>query len=222
MTAASRVAAVEAVTEQLWPALLDLFGRGGASNGCWCMYWIMGAEYHKRPRSLNKDALHRAAIDGPPPGLLALHADGTALGWCRLTPRADLPWLNAKKDLAPVDDLPVWSVPCFFVRSRVRGQGVMTALIDGAVDRAGAAGAPAVEAYPIDTSVAGATRNVFPGTADAFQRAGFRVVARRAPDRPIMRYTFTPRGSSPRSSGVDQRPCQRGSRRSENAAWNSA
>ena len=196
MTASSRVVAVEPVTEQLWPALVDLFGRGGASNGCWCMYWIMGAEYHKRPRSLNRDALHQAAIEGPAPGLLALNVDGTALGWCRLTPRAELSWLNARKDLAPVDDLPVWSLPCFYVGRRARGQGVMTALIDGAVDHARAAGAPAVEACPIDTSVAGATRNVFPGTADAFERAGFRVVARRAPDRPIMRYTFPPRRSS--------------------------
>jgi GNAT superfamily N-acetyltransferase len=190
VTASSRVVAVEPVTAELWPALVDLFGRGGASNGCWCMYWILGAGYHKRPRSLNQDALHQAAIDGPPPGLLALDVGGTALGWCRLTPRADLPWLNTKKDLAPVDDLPVWSVPCFYVRGRARGQGVMAALIDAAVEQARAAGAPAVEAYPIDTSVVGATRNVFPGTAQAFERAGFRVVARRAPDRPIMRFTF--------------------------------
>jgi GNAT superfamily N-acetyltransferase len=184
------VVMVEPVTEESWPELVDLFGRGGASNGCWCMYWILGADYHKRQRSLNQDALRRAATDGPAPGLLALNAARTALGWCRLTPRADLPWLNTKKDLAPVDDLPVWSIPCFYVRSRARGQGVMTALITAAVERARAAGAPAVEAYPIVTSVAGATRNVFPGTADAFERAGFRVVARRAPDRPIMRYTF--------------------------------
>jgi GNAT superfamily N-acetyltransferase len=181
---------VEPVTGALWPALVDVFGRGGASNGCWCQYWILGTQYYKRPSSENRDALHRAASDGPPPGLLALDADGTALGWCRLTPRAELPWLNAKKFLAPVDDLPVWSMPCFYVHRKARGQGVMSALIEAAVSRARDAGAPAVEGYPIDTAVPGATRNVFPGTADAFARAGFDVVARRAPDRPIMRFTL--------------------------------
>jgi len=191
VSATSPAVAVEPLTEELWPALLDLFGRGGASNGCWCMYWVLGPEYHKRPRSQNEQALRHAAVDGPAPGLLALDADGTALGWCRLTPRAALPWLNTKKDLAPVDDLPVWSIPCFYVRGRARGQRVMTALIEAAVEQARVAAAPAVEAYPIDTSVAGATRNRFPGTARAFERAGFRVVARRAPDRPIMRYSFT-------------------------------
>lgn len=182
------VAAVRPVTSELWPALEHLFGRSGASNGCWCMYWIMGADYHKRPRVENKDQLRSAAVTGPPPGLLALDGSGTALGWCRLTPRAELHWLNRKPALAPVDDVPVWSMPCFYVRSGHRGQGVMAALIEGAVDHARRAGAPAVEAYPIDTGVEGATRNTFPGTANAFARAGFTVVARRTADRPVMRH----------------------------------
>lgn len=28
-----------------WPALEDLFGPAGASNGCWCMYWRIGPRY---------------------------------------------------------------------------------------------------------------------------------------------------------------------------------
>jgi GNAT superfamily N-acetyltransferase len=94
---------------------------------------------------------------------------------------------DSKRALGQVDELPVWSLPCFYVRREFRGQGLMAALIDGAVDYARSAGAPAVESYPIDTEVEGATRNIFPGTTSAFTRAGFTVVARRAPDRPIMR-----------------------------------
>lgn len=179
--------AVRPVSRELWPALEDLFGRAGASNGCWCMYWILGAEYHKRPREENKAALRREAIEGAAPGLLALDQTGRAVGWCRLTPRAALAWLNHRRDLAPVDELPVWSVPCFYVRRGFRGRGLMSSLIDAAVDHAREAGAPALEAYPVDTSVPGRTRNVFPGTVPAFTRAGFTVVARRRPDRPIMR-----------------------------------
>jgi GNAT superfamily N-acetyltransferase len=152
------------------------------------MYWILGADYRKRPRSKNKEQLRSIVTSGPAPGLLAFDDTGTALGWCRLNPREELYWLNRKRDLAPVDDLPVWSLSCFYVRSGSRGAGVMTALIDGAVERARAVGAPALEAYPIDTQIEGATRNSFSGTAGAFTRAGFTVVARRAPDRPIMRH----------------------------------
>jgi hypothetical protein len=36
------------VTADLWPALEDLFGERGACNGCWCMYWRIGAGYRKR------------------------------------------------------------------------------------------------------------------------------------------------------------------------------
>jgi GNAT superfamily N-acetyltransferase len=83
------------------------------------------------------------------------------------------------------------------VRRTHRGDGVMSALIEAALPVADAGGAPAVEAYPVDTSVPAHTRNLFPGTASAFARHGFRVVARRKPDRPVMR----------RSSAQLREPC---------------
>ena len=63
----------------------------------------------------------------------------------------------------------------------------MDALIEAAVPAAAAAGAPALEAYPVDTAVPAHTTNVFPGVASAFTRHGFQEVARRKPDRPVMR-----------------------------------
>jgi GNAT superfamily N-acetyltransferase len=81
----------------------------------------------------------------------------------------------------------VWSIPCFFVRRAYRGRGVMRALIHGAAVAAAAGGAPALEAYPVDTTVSGHTRNLFPGVASAFAQNGFRVILRRKPDRPVMR-----------------------------------
>lgn len=184
------VAAVQPVTSDLWPALEDLFGRSGASNGCWCMYWIVGADYHRRPREQNRISLQDKVKAGPAPGLLALDEHGIALGWCRLSPRAELTWLNQRSELASVDDLAVWSVPCFYVRRGARGQGVMQHLIASAISHASDSGAPALEAYPVDTSVAGSSRNIFPGTMSAFERAGFTVVARRKPDRPVMRHSL--------------------------------
>jgi GNAT superfamily N-acetyltransferase len=181
---------VRPLTPETWPALADLFGRAGASNGCWCMYWRLGPRYRERPRADNERDLCDLAASTYPPGLLAF--DGArAVGWCLLAPRADLGWLASARFLAPVDDLPVWSVPCFFVRRTHRRTGVMDALVAAAVDAARRAGAPALEAYPIDTGVPGHTRNLFPGVASVFARHGFAVVARRAADRPIMRKELT-------------------------------
>jgi GNAT superfamily N-acetyltransferase len=177
---------IRAVTSAEWPALEELFGRSGASNGCWCMYWRIGPRYRDRPRAENKEDLRRLAVSGTPPGLLAFDG-GRAAGWCELAPRAELGWLARARYLEPVDDLPVWSIPCFYVRSSYRGRGVMGALIEAALPVAAAAGAPALEAYPIDTAVPGHSGNLFPGVAAAFARHGFEVVARRKPDRPVMR-----------------------------------
>jgi GNAT superfamily N-acetyltransferase len=183
--------AVEPVTSAQWPALEDLFGRSGASNGCWCMYWRIGPRYRDRPRADNREDLRRLAASGRPPGLLAFDGDRAA-GWCELAPRAELGWLAQARYLGPVDDLPVWSVPCFYVRSSHRGRGVMDALIEAALPAAASAGAPALEAYPVDTTVPSHTGNVFPGIAAVFARHGFQVVARRKPDRPVMRRAFGP------------------------------
>src|SRR5262245_54787945 len=178
------------VTAEHWPALEDLFGPSGASNGCWCMYWRLGPRYRDRPREENKSDLRRLAESDQSPGLLAFDA-GSAVGWCELAPRSELGWLAHARFLQPVDDLAVWSVPCFYVRRTYRGRGVMGALIDAAVRTAASAGASALEAYPVDTAAPNHTGNLFPGIASAFARHGFEVVARRSPDRPVMRKDLT-------------------------------
>jgi GNAT superfamily N-acetyltransferase len=177
---------VRPLTAEQWPALEDLFGRAGASNGCWCMYWRVGPRYRERPRENNKHDLEQLTRSGPAPGLIAFDG-GTAVGWCELAPRADLDWLARGRYFRPVDDLPVWSVPCFYVRRTHRRRGVMGTLIDAAVGVAASAGAPALEAYPVDTTVPGHTRNLFLGFASVFAQRGSQVVARRQPDRPVMR-----------------------------------
>ena len=73
------------------------------------------------------------------------------------------------------------------MRRGFRRRGVTSALI-AALKAAKDAGAPALEAYPVDAQQPNATRNRFTGLASTFERAGFRAVARRAPQRPIMRH----------------------------------
>src|SRR4029077_17720271 len=118
---------VQALTPYLWPALEDLFGKWGASNGCWCMYWRLGGAYRGR-REENKRALRNIVSSGHPPGLLAF--DGAlAVGLCQLSLREAIPWRDNMWWFRRVDALPVWSISCFFVRRRYRRQRVMTHLI---------------------------------------------------------------------------------------------
>src|SRR5262249_61518288 len=111
-----------------------------------------------------------------------------AVACSQSTARAALPWLDRMSWFQPMDDMPVWSVSCFFVRRGYRRQGVMSQLIVAALKTAKLARASALEAYPIDTSAPKSTSNTFTGTAAAFTRAGFKEVARRASARPIMRH----------------------------------
>jgi GNAT superfamily N-acetyltransferase len=151
---------IRPLTPDLWPAFEDLFGRHGASNGCWCMYWRIGSEYRKRPREKNRQAFRRIVKRGPPPGLLAFERE-LAVGWCQLTPRSELPWLDRSRLLRRVDEIPVWSLSCFYVRRGYRRKGVMTALIAAAVEEARRAGAPALEAYPVDADHPRSSSNVW-------------------------------------------------------------
>ncbi|HKU99945.1 MAG TPA: GNAT family N-acetyltransferase [Vineibacter sp.] len=176
---------VRPLTPDLWPALEDLFGDRGACNGCWCMYWRIGSAYRRTPRERNKAAFRDVVKAGPPPGLLAFEGD-VAVGWCQLTPRDALPWLDREWRLKRVDDMPVWSLSCLYVRIGHRRRGVTAALIAAALKAARRAKAPALEAYPFDADKSPSASGT--GYASTFARAGFKVVARRIPARPIMRY----------------------------------
>ena len=97
---------VHPLTPDLWPALEDLFGENGAVGGCWCMYWRIGRAYRERPREENRAAFREVVKRGPPPGLLAFDGD-MAVGWCQLTPRDALPWLDRTWRLKRADDVPL-------------------------------------------------------------------------------------------------------------------
>lgn len=154
------------------------------------MYWRIGDEYRKRPCEENKAAFCELVKGGPPPGLLAFDSD-RAVGWCQLTPRDDLPWLDRTWRLKRVDDVPVWSISCFYIRKGYRKKGITSALIAAAIEAARRAGAPALEAYPLDADLTPSASST--GFVSTFERVGFKEVARQVPPRPIMRYDLQDR-----------------------------
>lgn len=186
---------IRPLTPALWPALEDLFGPNGAVSGCWCMYWRLGSAYAGRPRAKNKaDFRKRVAGGRPAPGLLAFAktegGDKIAVGWCQVTPRRELTWMEEKSRLKHDDGLDVWSVSCFYIRRGWRRKGVMRALLNAAIETARKAGAPALEAYPLDPSKTPSAS--YTGYTTSFHRAGFKTVSKPTPSRETMRLVLKP------------------------------
>ena len=180
------------LTADRWDDLEAVFLAKGCSmaRGCWCMYYReTGRVTPPVGVSASEDRRRRlrvlAAAD-PPAGLLA-YADGAPVGWVAVAPRSQYPRLVRSPVAKAVDDLPVWSVVCFVVPSPYRGQGVARALLRGAIAHAEAHGAVALEAYPIDKPGRGHDNFMWNGVRSMFAREGFVEVARRRPERPVMR-----------------------------------
>jgi GNAT superfamily N-acetyltransferase len=157
------------------------------------MYWRMPRREFEVALGAGTRRLFRARVDaGPPPGLLA-YRGGTAVGWVQVGPRADVPGWNGARRLtaptaeAPADDPRVWGISCFVTRAGCRRQGIATALLAGAVDWARQNGARVLDACPVDAGASRPPISLYHGLASTFRRAGFREVARRRPDRPLMR-----------------------------------
>jgi GNAT superfamily N-acetyltransferase len=183
--------------------LAELFGQGGDPKWCWCAFYrLRGMSWQNSTEADNRAVLERAveteAAEGRAPGLVA-YRDGEAVGWVSLAPREEFERLEHSTVLRRIDDKPVWSIVCFVVGRRARGQGVASALLKAAVDYARDHGATLLEGYPVDTGDRRVpAANAYHGTLSMFERAGFRVVERRqfnrtTPVRPIVRRGLRPR-----------------------------
>jgi len=174
------------------PDLAALFAEGGDPKRCWCAFWrVRGQGWQDWNAETNRKVLERRASRDPAPGLVA-YADGRAVGWVSVGPREDYERLEHSRVLARLDDKPVWSIVCFVVSKSVRGRGVARALLDAAVEFARENGATLVEAYPVDTNSGRVpAANAYTGPLSMYERAGFRLVARRqwnrSSPRPIVR-----------------------------------
>ncbi|HUW63645.1 MAG TPA: GNAT family N-acetyltransferase [Spirochaetia bacterium] len=87
-----------------------------------------------------------------------------------------------------LDDVPTWSIVCFFVDRRVRRQGVTLQLLRAAVDYARSQGARVIEGYPAG---AGSTSYTHMGSPGTFLKVGFRDVEGRQGGRRVMRYALS-------------------------------
>ncbi len=144
------------------------------------MYWRRrGVDFGRSAPADNRAGLQALVGGDRPPGLLAVESDGTAIGWVSLGPREDFERLERSRFRPRLDDVPVWSIVCFVVSRRARRRGLQARLLEAAIAYARAHGAPALEAYPVDTSSGRpSAATLYSGVLSTFLEAGFNVVRR--------------------------------------------
>jgi len=167
--------AILAATPDRWPDVVELLG-GDGDKGCWCQAWRGRDAIAKATGESRPETLQRQMRGEPPPGYLA-YLDGVPVGWAGVSVRTMTPRLLGSRTIPALDDQPVWSIGCIRVRPGYRRRGIAAALLAGVVAAARQAGAPGVEAYPIDTGGRRVdTVLAFVGIASMFDAAGFRRV----------------------------------------------
>lgn len=159
-----------------WDEATDLLGVSG-ETGCWCQPWRGFDTKARSGGKTRRQLLREQMLAGPPsPGYLA-YLEDLAVGWVGVSVRTATPRLVNSRTIPWIDDRPYWSIGCFQVRPGHRRRGIARTLLSGVIDAARQAGAPGVEAYPIDPQdqrfEVGAG---YVGIASTFDAAGFRRV----------------------------------------------
>ncbi|MCY9787192.1 GNAT family N-acetyltransferase [Nocardiopsis sp. EMB25] len=191
------IVSIEPATAERWTDLENLFGPTGAYGHCWCTFFRRRAKDHTASTSCersqrgvdNKEELRRLTLEGRVPGLIAYDGDGPC-GWVSVAPREDYIRLSRSRSLRPADpgEPGVWALVCFWLPPRRRRRGLGSRLLDGAIEYARASGARVLEAYPVDTVGGRApSAEVYTGTVEMFQRAGFSLAPHHASERVVAR-----------------------------------
>jgi GNAT superfamily N-acetyltransferase len=190
---------VRPLTPERWPDFEALFGPRGAYGGCWCMFFRLPRKDFTAGcadrGAGNRRAMRALVRGGAVPGLLAYDGE-VPVGWCALAPREDYGGLARSRIAKPIDDRPVWSATCFFVARTHRRRGVTVALLNAAAKHVAAQGGRILEGYPTTGSTgAWADVTAYHGTVAAFEKAGFKEVARPSRTRAVMRRSVRARST---------------------------
>lgn len=156
-----------AVTRESVAEFEAFFTSRGAPHYCWCMVWRRSTEesHHHTPADRKRQMMARIEA-GNPIGLIAYDGEDP-VGWVSIAPRETYRNLGGPP-VAPGEI--IWSIACFYVPRKLRGQGLVHHLIKGAVEHARRQGATVVEAYPVDID---APSYGFMGRVPVFLAAGF-------------------------------------------------
>jgi GNAT superfamily N-acetyltransferase len=172
-----------------WKDFETLFGENGACGGCWCMSWLLSKkDFDTNKGAGNKKKMKKLVDSNTEPGILA-YFNNEPIGWCAVAPREKYIRLEKSRVLQKVDDNPVWSVPCFFIKKEFRRKKLSTEILKAVIEYCKSKKVKIIEGYPSEPYA----KNIpavfaWTGFPSSFLKAGFKEVIRRSKTRPIMRY----------------------------------
>jgi GNAT superfamily N-acetyltransferase len=179
----------EPLSKNNWDKFVILFGERGACGNCWCQTdRLPKAEFDAgKKNDGNKMRMKDLVWSNRPTGILAFY-NGEAIAWCALAPREDYKRLEKSRVHKRIDDLPVWSITCFFISKKFRMKGVSSVMLKAVIDHARKTGINVLEAYPLEPTT-GKLPDAFAwiGLYSSFEKAGFRIVDHTSKNRPTVR-----------------------------------
>jgi ribosomal protein S18 acetylase RimI-like enzyme len=171
-----------------WPIVEKLFGANGACGGCWCMWWrlpVHGKAWKEAKGERNQQALRSLIEAGQVHAMLAF-AGEEPVGWLCFGPRKTFPFLDKSRVLQTGSGDGTWSMVCFYIPSRWRGQGVASQMLAAGTKEAFARGATEIEAYPaVPSSGPLPAAFAYTGVPKLFEKAGYKKIRRPTGQRPI-------------------------------------
>lgn len=152
------------------------------------MYWrLKRKNYEAQKGAGNKREMKKLINSGVIPGILAFK-NSEPVGWCSVAPRDDFAVLENSRILKRIDDKPVWSVVCLFIKKNYRNHGLSVQLLKAAKKYVKEQDGRILEGYPVEPKKDKmADAFAWTGLASAFLKAGFKEQVRRSETRPIMR-----------------------------------
>jgi GNAT superfamily N-acetyltransferase len=171
-----------------WNLFEELMSERGGCGGCWCMNSrVSSKEFSANKYEGNKKLMKDLVSENKPVGLIAIYKNET-IGWMALAPREDHARIENSRALKRIDDKPVWSITCFFIKKEFRKLGLSRLLIKAAVDHAKKNKIKTLEAYPfIPYSDKVPATFLWFGVLSAFINNGFKIVKQNGKSRATVR-----------------------------------
>jgi len=171
-----------------WKEFETLMGEKGGCGNCWCMYFRLPyKDFQANKPDGNKKLMKQLVNKGMPQGLIA-SMNKEPVGWIALAPREDYMRMGNSRSFKRIDDKPVWSITCFFIKKEFRHRGLSRELIKGAVDFAKKKKIKTLEAYP---AIPYAEKVPHPflwvGVLSSFIKNGFSIVQQNSKSRAMVR-----------------------------------
>lgn len=138
----------ESLSQSNWKKFETLMGEKGGCGNCWCMYFRLSYKtFQQNKPGGNKKMMKQLVNEGMPQGLIA-SLNNEPVGWIAMAPREDYMKIENSRVFKRIDDKPVWSITCFFIRKEFRHKGLSFQLIKCAIDFARKKKIKTLEAYP--------------------------------------------------------------------------